>query len=97
MYSIEMTPMANPEATSAEIRALDTIRELSGAELLLVSGAWSGYAFGFPAPAGAPMGGMVPGGWPLHAYASYTDPLYAPCLPTDRSHGADLDAWKNAP
>ena len=97
MYSIEMEPMTSPQATAGERLALGTIRELSDAELLFVSGAWGRYAIGFPAPAGAPMGGMVPGGSPIHAYASYTDPLYSPRPPTDPWYGADLNAWKNAP
>lgn len=97
MHLIKNTPTASRRASAAQQQAAGTMRELSDTELSLVGGAWSGYAFSFPGVASGRPGGMVPGGSPIYAYASYTDPLYAPCPPTDRSDGADLNAWKNAP
>ena len=97
MQSIENTPTAGRRASTAQHLAAGTMRELSDTELSLVGGAWSGYAFGFPGSASGHSGGMVPGGSPIHAYASYTDPLYAPSAPTGGWYGADLNAWKNAP
>lgn len=97
MHSINNTSTASRRVSAAQQTAAGTMRELSDTELLLVSGAWSGYAFGFPGVASGRPGGMFPGGVPVYAYAFITGPLHDRRPQTEPSSGADLDAWKNAP
>ena len=65
MYAVEPGPMAGASSVAMELPAPGTMRELSAAELLYVSGAWNWndfYGAMFTGAVGGAVGGAVVGG-----------------------------------